>query len=216
MDGFIIILYLANSKNFINNTFLLQNMPKQLIIGLTGPNAAGKGTAAEYLKQLGFSYLSLSDILREELKDRKVEESRVALVDVGNELRKKHGAGVLGQKIADKIKQSKGNFVVDSIRNPAEIAELRKLPGFVLFGIDAPIEVRYDRIKSRGRLENANSLKEFEAQENKENSSDPTAQQLHECMKDVDLLIMNDTSIADLHKKLGFVLANLDRLVGAV
>ena len=39
-----------------------------MIIGLTGENCAGKGTVADYLKKKGFYYLSLSDVIREELK----------------------------------------------------------------------------------------------------------------------------------------------------
>jgi dephospho-CoA kinase len=41
-----------------------------IIIGLTGRNAAGKTTAGETLGTRGFSYLSLSDVIREEAKQR--------------------------------------------------------------------------------------------------------------------------------------------------
>ncbi len=42
------------------------------IIGLTGRNAAGKGTIADLLKKRKFIYHSLSDTLREELKSQKI------------------------------------------------------------------------------------------------------------------------------------------------
>jgi dephospho-CoA kinase len=40
------------------------------VIGLTGTIASGKGTLAEFLKGKGYSYFSLSDILREEATKR--------------------------------------------------------------------------------------------------------------------------------------------------
>ena len=43
------------------------------IIGLTGRNAAGKGTVADLLKKRDFIYHSLSDTLREELSKRNME-----------------------------------------------------------------------------------------------------------------------------------------------
>ena len=37
----------------------------QIVIGLVGPIASGKGTISEYLKSQGFVYFSLSDVVRE-------------------------------------------------------------------------------------------------------------------------------------------------------
>ena len=45
------------------------------ILGLTGRNAAGKGAVAEILKQKSFIYHSLSDTLREELRNNGKKES---------------------------------------------------------------------------------------------------------------------------------------------
>src|SRR3989344_1701176 len=101
-----------------------------MIIGLTGKNAAGKGTVASYLQTKGFIYFSLSDILRDEAKERNIEATRENLISLGNELRKKFGSKYLASKTNEKILREKkdGNddFVIDSIRNPSEIDELRK------------------------------------------------------------------------------------------
>ena len=47
-----------------------------MIIGLTGPNAAGKGEVARYLERRGFHYFSLSDEIRDEVRQRGLEISR--------------------------------------------------------------------------------------------------------------------------------------------
>ena len=77
-----------------------------MIIGLTGKNAAGKGEVAEYLKKKGFSYFSLSDILRDEAKKRNLEPTRENLIPLGNELREKFGPNFLAKKASENIKQN--------------------------------------------------------------------------------------------------------------
>jgi dCMP deaminase len=91
-----------------------------MIIGLTGKNASGKGEVAAFLKEGGFQFYSLSDVLREELANRKLPVSRDQLIEVGNELRKSHGPGVLATKILSKLEIDKTD-VIDSFRNPREV-----------------------------------------------------------------------------------------------
>jgi dephospho-CoA kinase len=178
-----------------------------MIIGLTGKNASGKGEVANYLMKNGFSYFSLSDIIREEAKRKGIEETRTNLIEIGNNLRKKHGCGVLA-KLANR--QLKDECIIDSIRNPAEIVELRKSSDFVLIGVDAPIDIRFERARRRGRNENALTLEEFkemEERENLKNSSDKLwNNRLDECVRMADSTIINDGSISELHKKVDEVL----------
>ncbi|MBN1157406.1 AAA family ATPase [Candidatus Woesearchaeota archaeon] len=174
-----------------------------MIIGLTGKNASGKGEVADYLVKKGFSYFSLSDIIREEAKKQGVEENRENLIKTGNELRRKYGAGILARLTNKKLND---NSVVDSIRNPEEIKELRKNKDFILIGIDAPVELRFKRALERGRIENAKTLSEFKAMEEKENLKNPVNQQLDECLGMADKTLLNDGSIEELHKKMDVIL----------
>src|SRR5262245_49642092 len=121
-----------------------------MIIGLTGKNAAGKGEVAAFLKDKSFYYYSLSDAIRDELDQRKIPITRDSLIATGNELREKHGADVLARRTLEKIDPNR-NYIVDSIRNPAEVETLRKSGRFVLLNVDAPADVRFDRIKARKR-----------------------------------------------------------------
>ena len=70
-----------------------------LVIGLTGPNAAGKGEVAAHLATLGFDIHSLSDVVREEAARQGLPPDRVHLIRVGNELRRREGPGALAQRI---------------------------------------------------------------------------------------------------------------------
>src|SRR3989338_424917 len=186
-----------------------------MIIGLTGRNASGKGEAANYLKEKGFVYYSLSDALREEATKRGSEHSRDNLIKLGNDLRAKFGASYLAQQINKKIKkQQQGknknqNFVVDSIRSPFEAKELMKNKGFVLVGIDAPIELRFRRLLERNRLGDAKTLEDFKQQEQRENLKSDTNQQLDATFGMAKKVIVNDGTLEELHKKIDEFIAGI-------
>src|SRR5574341_1390367 len=149
-----------------------------MIIGLTGRNGAGKGVIAEFLKQRGFIYTSLSDVLRDELKNQGQEVTRENLISLGNELRSKFGPSVLADKILKRLDHDK-NYVVDSIRNPNEVMALRSRSDFTLVRVEAPLELRFKRIRDRGRENDPKSFEEFVRLEHVERSSqNPAHQQL--------------------------------------
>lgn len=179
-----------------------------MIIGLTGPNSSGKGEVAEYLRQKGFYYFSLSDVVREEAVREGLDSSRENLIKVGNDLRIKHGSGILAKRVREKIQ---GDAVVDSIRNPSEIMELRKEKDFFLLGIDAPIHLRFRRSQERGRLGDGSTLETFQKREDMENSTDPVRQQLEKCMKMADFIIVNDASLEILHNRIDRFLFQLKK-----
>ena len=177
-----------------------------MIIGLTGKNAAGKGELAKHIHSKGFVYLSLSDALREEATERGLSHSRDTLISLGNELRKKFGNGILAERINEKIKkekdEGKNDFVIDSIRNPGEIEELRKNEGFLLVGVVTDQKIRFQRLLKRGRLGDATTFEEFKRQEDKENNDEASGQQLDRCLEMSDSIIKNDGTISELHQKI--------------
>lgn len=172
-----------------------------MVIGLTGPNAAGKGEAALYIKSKGFVYHSLSDILRGEAKKSGIEASRENLIRLGNELRRKNGPAFLAIRVIKELGKTE-NHIVDSIRNPAEIEVLGKTEDFILLGIDAPVEVRFKRILKRNRHGDPKSLEEFIKKEAEENKSSVENQQLNNCIAMSEETIINDSTIEEFHKKI--------------
>lgn len=183
-----------------------------MIIGLTGPNASGKGAVAELLQKQGYIFYSLSDIIREEAQEMEVEDTRENLQEIGNVLREKNGPDYLAKEINKKILENQKagitNFVIDSIRNPSEVEELRKNKDFILLGVDAPIELRYERAKNRGRIEPLKTLEEFKKSEELENNTEPNKQQLTVVFKSADRLVYNDDTIEELKESLEYVLTH--------
>ncbi|OGS25446.1 MAG: hypothetical protein A2297_06005 [Elusimicrobia bacterium RIFOXYB2_FULL_48_7] len=176
---------------------------KKKVIGLTGTNAAGKGEAADYLKSKGFRYFSCSDVLREGLSRQGKEPTRDNLIEYGNSLRRRYGAGVLAKRLKRKLARKS---IVDSIRNVSEIRELRRLEDFILIGVDAPVKLRFKRALKRNRIGDAKTLKDFIAKEKRENTADPNSQQLFRCLKEADVLVINNGTVKQLQNKIEKIL----------
>jgi len=169
------------------------------LIGLTGTNGAGKGEVAAYLTKKGYACVSLSDEIREQLRREGREITRDNLIAAGNALRRKYGADVLARRVMQKVK---GPTVIDSIRNVREVAFLRRRRSFLLVAVDAPVELRYERVRKRGRLESVSSLEEFAAKEKEEMAGGAGGQQLGRCLEMADLTIRNDGSLAALYRRI--------------
>lgn len=180
---------------------------KPIVIGLTGPNAAGKGEAARVLKEMEFAYHSLSDIVREEARSRGLTEGRDDLILVGNELRAGEGPGVLAQRLLPRLG---GRDVIDSIRSPAEVEVLRGVAGFRLLGINAAAATRYERARHRkGRGDAVESLEAFVAKEKEEDTDDPNRQRLGATLKLADQVLENDGSLENFERSLRSWLADI-------
>lgn len=181
-----------------------------LKIGLAGTKASGKGEIAEYLKSEGFIYYSLSDIVREEAGRRGLQNYTVKqLQDIGNDLREKHGLGVLAQMTLKKTEE--GLYIIDGIRNLGEIDVLRNSGNFYLIGIDAPRKQRWQRLKARGRPSDPKTWEDFLAMDDRDLgvNEDNVGQQVYKCIKSCDYFIRNDSTIECLHNEVGKILSSI-------
>ncbi len=179
-----------------------------MVIGLTGANGSGKTTLAEDLKAKGFYYLSLSDEIREDLAKEAIPATRENMIERGNLLRRNFGASVLAARTVRRIQPDR-NYVVDSIRHPSEIETLRTLPHFRLLRVDAPLQVRYERVRQRKDPRTPKSYEDFVALENRELTGiDPEAQNLLACGAMADLVVANEGSVAEFLAQAAAVVGN--------
>jgi len=165
-----------------------------MIIGLTGPMASGKSTVIGALIKESYKVVTLSDMVREEARKQGVEEERENLMAVGQGLREEFGAGVLATRTLEKIKEQGGDmWVVDGIRNPAEITELKKHPDFVLIANTAPEQAIIDRIFFRKRSDDtldADAIRKKLRREMGEGEP-PDGQQVGKCIEMADYVFEN-------------------------
>ncbi|KAM9999669.1 hypothetical protein ACTFIZ_008111 [Dictyostelium cf. discoideum] len=173
-------------------------MSVQRIIGVCGLNASGKSTICNFYKNKGFTVISLSDIIRQTLKERNSPETRDNLINLGNELRNKSGAGVLANLTIEKLNENT-DYVIDSIRHPDEVNSFRNKFNkdgnkiFNLIGIDSSAETRFQRTQSRKREGDTKTLEEFMSVEKREmNNPDPKGQQVSKVLEMSDYKISNN------------------------
>ena len=177
---------------------------EKIIVGLTGPFGSGCSYVAKnILCSDEYEYISLSDILKEEIGD--AEYTRSDLQDKGNQLREQKGADFLAQKAIEKINSSDNTkFVIDSIRNTHEIERLKKtFPQFYLFAIWASKDTRWERVQGKYNRD----LPSFEKDDNRDkDEKQENGQQITLCYQMADFIILNEEKIhsqkSDTFKKL--------------
>ena len=178
-----------------------------MILGVSGLNGSGKGEVVRFLEARSFYALSLSDVIRDELRARGLEETRERMIATGRELRAGEGPGALAERLARRLVADR-NYVIDSVRHPAEVQALRARTGrFRLLWVETAEATRLARIRERARPGDPTSLEELRRLEGQElGSVDPAAQQLLAVRDLADLRVDNDASLAELHAALQEVL----------
>lgn len=179
--------------------FIIKIAPKQLnmnkvqIIGLTGLNGSGKGSAAEhYSKEYGFKAYNTREYIIELLTNDHLPVDRPHMVIKANEMREKYGPQYFAEYFIHKAKKEKADyFTIDSIRNPEEAHLIKSLQGKIVL-IETLTEVRYTRIKRRESQTDFITYEEFLEQEIREmNSSNPNHQNMQEVFKMADHIANN-------------------------
>ena len=184
-----------------------------MIIGLTGRNGSGKGEAVRFLQYKSFYPYSLSDVIREEVRMRGMEITRERLIEVGTDLRTQGGTAILAERILEKIEGDK-NYVIDSFRHPDEVKAFKARDDFSLIFVDATPEVRFQRVRDRGRERDATTVEEFLEVEGREVAGeDWHGQQLEAVEKIADFTISNNGSLGILQDDISELLKGLMRKV---
>jgi len=134
-----------------------------------------------------------------------LEATRPNMLEVANELRRKHGPAALVERLCKEALHNGGRYIIDSIRTVGEVNALRAA-GAVLLSIDASQKVRFRRICSRGSSTDKLSFDQFCADEAKElESADPIQPSLLKVMGMAEHRITNCGDLCELHTQLDAV-----------
>jgi dephospho-CoA kinase len=141
-----------------------------MIIGISGTFSSGKDTLAAHLaEEFSVPVVSTGDIVRREALKQFNSIERPVLHEVASVLRQSYGGGILVERAL--LEKEESGVIITGIRSMGEAKKVIEQAGIMIF-IDAPIEVRYERMKQRNRdQETTISLQEFIAREDAERTS---------------------------------------------
>lgn len=182
-----------------------------LVIGIVGLHGSGKTEVAKAIADLGIPSVRMGDVVWGEIKRRGQTITEASVAAVANELREREGLGAIAKRCIPLIRASgkrKHAVVVDGIRGIAEVEEFRRAFGddFHLLAIWASERLRHSRIASRGRVDDAMSLKTFQEKDRRE-----LGWGLGKALALADFMVVNEGTLEELHKR---VIKLFESLVG--
>ncbi len=125
------------------------------VIGTVGLAGSGKGEAATVARDHGVPVVTMGDVIRQECRDRGLDPAEHH-GEIAVALREENGPGAIAERSLPVLRDRLGDaetVLVDGIRSDVEVERFRGAFGddFVLVSIEAPFEVRRERIDDRGR-----------------------------------------------------------------
>jgi dephospho-CoA kinase len=125
------------------------------VIATVGLPGSGKGEAATVAEELDIPVVTMGDVIRAECRDRGLDPS-THHGDVATALREEHGRGAVADRSLPLIEAALEDaeaVLVDGVRSDAEVDQFEAAFGdeFTLVSIEAPFEIRRERLQERGR-----------------------------------------------------------------
>jgi dephospho-CoA kinase len=174
-----------------------------ILIGLTGTHGSGKGTVVEYLVSAHqFTHFAVSEFLAAELVRRGRTPDRPARAQLANELRAQGPTGLIEAVYRDADLSGFERIILEPQYTLAEV-EFVKEQGGIEIAVDADMRIRYDRIIARGSPKDQVTYETFVAHQLEEMVNvDPHAQNLAATMEAADYLILNNSTLGELHTQI--------------
>ena len=183
---------------------------KYKIIGIAGTNGSGKDTVGLMLaEEFSYMFVSVTDMLREECRNRGLAVERENLRMISAEWRTQYGLGALVDKSWELFGVDVDNFdglAIASLRNPGEVDRIHEIGGIVVW-VDADQKLRFERIQAadRGRgSEDSKTFQQFQQEEEAEMhppaGSDDTVLNMSAVKERCDVEIYNQGTTEDLRK----------------
>ena len=137
-------------------------MREKILIGVAGMPGAGKATAEEIVRDMGYSVVVMGDEIRDEAKRRGLKPTPENLGMVMLKLREEESPSVVAERCIPKIEKANGKIVVDGIRSPHEVEEFKRhFPRFTLIAIHTSPETRFQRLFKRRRSDDPKGWETF-------------------------------------------------------
>lgn len=126
------------------------------VYATVGYPGSGKGEAASVAHRVGIPVVTMGDEIRNACRARGLPLTEDALGIVATAIRAREGEDAIAKRCLPLLRaahRAYGDVLVDGIRGYTEVERFQAELGdrFELIAVDAPFEVRLDRITDRGR-----------------------------------------------------------------
>ncbi|MFC3957474.1 AAA family ATPase [Halovivax cerinus] len=182
------------------------------VIGTVGLPGSGKGEAATVAREAGIPVVTMGDVVRQETADRGLDPTKDHGT-VAQALRDEDGPTAIAERslpmIEDRL-ETHDTVLVDGIRSDDEVAVFEEAFGetFTLVSIEAPAELRRERLESRGRdADEADGGESVEQRDQRE-----LGWGMGEAMAEADVVVENTDTLEAFHERVRELLTTDDEL----
>jgi len=170
------------------------------LIAFVGMPASGKSEASAVARSLKIPVVNMGDEVREEAKRRGLPPTDENIGGTGTALRRDEGMDAIAKRCVPKIRAQRSDVVVvDGTRNIEEVNYFKNHFGddFKLIAINAPFDLRFERVKKRARSDDMNGIEELKRRDEREKSWG-----LEKAMDMSDITLNNTRSIEEFQEEI--------------
>jgi len=170
---------------------------KRRIFALVGMPGSGKTEATLILKESKFSKVVMGDVIREEMRNKKIPMNSKNMREFMIDLRKKEGMDIVARKCFKKIESIDSDLIIiDGLRNFEEVEFFKtNLKSFKIIAVHASAELRYKRLLARKREDDSLDIELLKERDKKELSVG-----IGRVIEIADYIIENEGTIEQLQK----------------
>jgi dephospho-CoA kinase len=179
------------------------------VIGTVGLPGSGKGEFAAVAADIGVPVVVMGDVIRAETRDRGLDPAEHH-GQVASALREECGPAAIADRtlpvVRDHLTESE-TVVIDGIRSGAEVERFEEAFGeaFRLVSIEAPFDLRAERVGARGRDRNDGSGESLRERDERELGFG-----MGEAMERADVTIKNTGSLDAFRRRARAILSGED------
>jgi len=142
----------------------------KIVVGLAGMPGSGKSLAVETARELGYSVVTMGDVVRDETAKRGLELTPQNVGKIMLLLREEGGNRVIADKCIPKIEsQTSKKVLVDGLRSLHEVEAFKAyFAQFSLLAIHCPPETRFHRLFNRHRSDDPTVWEVFHERDRRE------------------------------------------------
>ncbi|MFC4246977.1 AAA family ATPase [Natribaculum luteum] len=180
------------------------------VIGTVGLPGSGKGEAATVAREEGIPVVTMGDVVRQETEARGLDPAKDHGT-VAQALREEDGPTAIAERSLPMIEnrlEDHDVVVVDGIRSDVEVDVFEDRFGedFTLVSIEAPFEVRAERIDARGRDAGEDDGGEgLAARDERERGFG-----MDDAMDRADVVVENTNSLESFHERVRTIIRGTD------